>query len=327
MNGAHFRILCLDGGGIRGLITAILLEKLQKRAGRPLHELFDLIAGTSTGSILACGLATGRTPADIRGLYIKHGREVFPARPRLLFNRLARLVRPRYGAEGLEKVLRQELGGDTTLGAAMVKTLVVAYDTRGRKPEVFKSWREDFQAIPMWQVCRASCAAPTYFPGFEISIPRNDPPETPLIDGGVVANNPSAAALAEARRLMSETEDESARIPLDRFVLASFGAGSNAPSYDLGQIGRWGLARGARPIFNILMDGSVVATNYIVSRLLEPGNHFRFPVKLEQNLIALDDASPANLEKLQHRAEKFFDAPDKSQELDGLVEKLVANRP
>jgi patatin-like phospholipase/acyl hydrolase len=108
----QFRILSLDGGGIRGLITAIWLKRLEQEVKKPLHECFDLVAGTSTGAILACGISMGVPVDRIIQLYMEQGREVFPAPASRLWGRFTRVLSegfsaPKYDGTGLERLTKR----------------------------------------------------------------------------------------------------------------------------------------------------------------------------------------------------------------------------
>ena len=131
------RILSLDGGGIRGLVTCRWLagvEDALRVAGKPgLLSNFDLLAGSSTGAFIACGLSIGLVPADMAALYREHARTIFPGMASRLWSRARRLPTqgpsaPRYDAKGLENVLRKVFG-DTTLGQARRPVMVTSYDT------------------------------------------------------------------------------------------------------------------------------------------------------------------------------------------------------
>jgi len=166
------RILTLDGGGIRGLVSAIWLEALQARlhaAGKgDVRSRFDLIAGSSTGALIAAGLAWGLPPGQLTALYEHFGDEVFPGAAERLWSRLTRafsegLSAPRYSPRGLETVL-QRVFGEGTLGQASPRLMAIAYDTLARSPVFFKSFKPEHASIPLWEVCRAATAAPAYFP-------------------------------------------------------------------------------------------------------------------------------------------------------------------
>ena len=269
---AQVRILSCDGGGIRGLLTTIVLEALEEeiKAINPtssLSECFDVFAGTSTGSIIACGLANGFTATKIRKFYEQKGDQIFPALNAKfwltkVFERMreASVSQPLFEAEGLENVLRSpDIFPDTLLFGGLEKqVLVVSYDTYNRKAIVFKTKSEKCAHLPVWQVCRASAAAPAAFPGFllkdaqfqqghkaanpaEGDLERQIPSEgLPLIDGGILANNPVLCAIAEQLR-QQPTEAEAVNLnPLRHLLVSSFGTGQSCRRITPKNVQSWG---------------------------------------------------------------------------------------
>ena len=195
-------LLSLDGGGIRGLISARILEEIETRAGKGIHQLFDLIVGTSTGGILAAGLARpmngkdGPVPArELVELYCKNGGKIFH---RSFWDRLGDFLfgDEKYDVEPLERILKQRLG-DTELKCTVPDIVVTSYDIESREPYLFKTRtaREDKDRNhPLRVVARATSAAPTFFEPLLLGKGEG----RALIDGGVFASNPSMTALAEA---------------------------------------------------------------------------------------------------------------------------------
>ncbi len=132
------RILSIDGGGILGLIPAVVLAEIEARTGRMAAELFDLVAGTSTGGIVACAVAAGVPAAEVAGLYRDRGREIFSSSWGRRMGTAFGLVGPQYGAAGLEAALA-DVFGDRRLSEVGVELLVPAYDIEARCPVLFKS--------------------------------------------------------------------------------------------------------------------------------------------------------------------------------------------
>ncbi|MFH7030573.1 MAG: patatin-like phospholipase family protein [Heteroscytonema crispum UTEX LB 1556] len=153
-----FRILSLDGGGIRGVVAATMLAAIEKQINQPLNEYFDLIAGTSTGSILACAIASGRSSQEIVELYQQKGSIIFPYKTRFSLKRIALLLKsgfsaPKFYNGGLIEVLKEALGNTTLFDINSPLLLIISYDTISRKPIIFKSWRQDkgYGNIPLWK--------------------------------------------------------------------------------------------------------------------------------------------------------------------------------
>jgi len=316
-----YRILSLDGGGIRGLITAIWLNRLEeevsRKLGGPLWKQFDLVAGTSTGAILACAVANEIDTQRIVDLYTNEGRKVFPF-PRLL----VRLFwGPKYSGKGLENAL-EAVFEHTRFGDLKVKpTLVTAYDTFTGRPVIFKSDRSRHEAILVRDICRASSAAPTYFPPHSLKIRGA---KVPLIDGGVVANNPTACAIAEAvRRNRPDGREGASGDILKRLVVASFGTGDVLRRITKDEAKKWGAFRWARPIIDVLFGGSSAAVDYIAGQLLEEENFFRFQIPLDSQYQSMDNAAARNIDVLTHLASHYIDSGDGRRKLEKLVERLA----
>ncbi|MEM6751586.1 MAG: patatin-like phospholipase family protein, partial [Cyanobacteria bacterium P01_C01_bin.38] len=171
-----FRILSLDGGGVRGIVAAKMLADIEKRINRPLNQYFDLIVGTSTGSIVAGGIATGRSCEDIVEFFRNKSSIIFPYQGLFSPQRFPLLLKygisaPKYSDNNLIQVL-QGVFGETRLFdiATSPRLLVISYDTIERNPIIFKSWRPDkpYGNVPLWEVCVSSASAPTYFPAHKL---------------------------------------------------------------------------------------------------------------------------------------------------------------
>lgn len=196
--GKPFRILSIDGGGICGILPASVLAELEGRylGGASVARHFDMIAGTSTGGIIALGLAHGRTAAEIRDIYVERGANIFPPPSRI--ERLVRLVRRShryvYKREHLEEELLR-IFGDAPLGDARTRLCIPAFEGRHGEPWIFKTphhpdYRRD-RVERMVKVGLSTAAAPTYFE----ALPNNG---YVMVDGGLWANNPVMNALVDA---------------------------------------------------------------------------------------------------------------------------------
>ncbi len=323
------RILSIDGGGIRGIIPAIVLAELERRTRRPICELFDLIAGTSTGGILALALtkpdAAGKpaySAARLIDLYEREGEEIFsPAWHRWpIVGSLFDLFFVRYSARNIQRILR-EYFGDARLRDVITPVLVSAYELHKRDPWLFKSERAKVETdhdFPMHVAAYATSAAPTYFP--PLKLPAPDAPEPwkyyALVDGGVYAQNPAMAAYVEAHTIYPDARD---------FIIASVGTGRTMKPIEYKRAKRWGLAGWARPILDVVFDGVSDTVDYELDQLLPPGGgskrHYRFQVDLSEGEDSVDDPSPKNLQRLRASAQELIAAS--SAELTSLVDALT----
>ncbi len=274
----RYRILALDGGGIRGLLTSRLLERIEAASPGFLGSI-DLFAGTSTGAILAAALATGKKPAQISRLYADHGSEIFE---QTIFDKLGdvdKLVRADYEADALKRRLEEEFG-TRTLGDLRRKVLVSAFDLdsgeprdglRSWKPKFFHNFPEgpdDDRGELLVDVIMRSCAAPTYFPVYQ-----------GYVDGGVVANNPSMCALAQA--LNKPTGGQTP----GKVVLLSLGTGAN-PRYLEADDESWGYVQWAPHFLSMMFEGPSGIADYECAQILGPRYRRINPVLPEK--IGLD---------------------------------------
>jgi uncharacterized protein len=194
-------VLAVDGGGIRGIIPAVILGALQARLKQELWRCFDLIAGTSTGGIIALGIGTRTrcnngqpySPGQLVDLYVQNGPAIFPQIP--VWTWLRQFLRPKYSPDALEATLKKFFQ-DARFSSALTPLLVSSYDLQSQLPFFFKSHRIASDPSYDWAVtsiARATSAAPTFFPPLHLSTGRE---EYTLVDGGVFVNNPSVAAYA-----------------------------------------------------------------------------------------------------------------------------------
>ncbi|AFZ00843.1 patatin-like phospholipase family protein [Calothrix sp. PCC 6303] len=170
-----FRILSLDGGGIRGLVSALMLTEIEKKISQPLNQYFNLVAGTSTGSILAAAIAAGANSQKIVELYKEQSKIIFPYQTRWTTQRIPLLLQygfsaPKYSDTGLIQVLKATFQEAKLFDINYPLLLIVSYDTIEREPIIFKSWcyEQDYGNVPLWEVCVCSASAPSYFPAHRL---------------------------------------------------------------------------------------------------------------------------------------------------------------
>jgi patatin-like phospholipase/acyl hydrolase len=319
-NSPCYRILSIDGGGVRGLIPAIWLEQLEKQLGGPLHEHFDLIVGTSTGSILAASIAAGQPASQAVEFYQRHSATVFPAqRATNLIGRVRewyrRLQHPKHASEGLEKVLSQ-IFDPLTLADLKTHTMLTTFNLLNRRALMLKSWQPQHHHLKLADACRASSAAPTFFAAYELEIGHA---RLPLIDGGVVAGSPSAVGLTEAVRL---NRLSGCHKSLDQYIVVSLGTGVTDDPISAEQGKTWGLRHWAAPLFDIVFDGSRQVADYHCRHLLGPGRYFRLQTRLEGMAEQFDDASPDNMNAIAALAEHWLQQPEGREQIAKLVAAL-----
>jgi hypothetical protein len=196
------RILTIDGGGIKGVFPAAFLAEIEDWLGEPIHHYFDLIAGTSTGGIIAMGLALGQTAGEMLQLYKEDGPGIFAKRK--VTSNLRRIIRAKYSLEPLRRSLHKNYG-DRRLGHCRKRLLVPSLDLAAERVYIYKtahhpSLNHDYK-VPAIDVALATVAAPTYFP-----IHLSD--EGAYVDGSLWARNPLALAVVEAIGVLQWPREE-----------------------------------------------------------------------------------------------------------------------
>ncbi len=326
------RILAIDGGGIRGIIPALILQRIEERLNKPISELFHMIAGTSTGGILACALTAPvnngmpRSAAEIVDLYRVRGKKIFESSFWHGFGSIGGLVDEKYKSENLEEILEYYLE-DTKLSNLKQDLLVTSYNIHSRKPYFFKSWKARDEILHQGEstqgrdfllkhIARATSAAPTYFePAY---IPNINGQKFPLIDGGVFANNPAMCALSSARILYPNKT---------RFLIVSLGTGETQREIPYEKAKDWGLVEWARPLLYILFDGVSDVVDYHLRQEFPKRDYFRFQIDISNDIDDenapnddMDDTRPENISKLEAVAEILM--KKEKAELDRLISQL-----
>lgn len=287
-------ILSIDGGGIRGVIPAAFLIEFEKRTGRPICALFDIIAGTSTGGILAATLTVpdnkGKpkySAEEVCSAYFEHGGAIFHKSVLRMVTTLGGLIRPIYSPRKIEKMLGQYLG-TKRLHTTLTEVLITAYDMSSSTPWFFKTSYAKQHRNPvddplLTQVVRATIAAPTYFPPLVME-------GHCMVDGGVFACNPALCAYAQARRMYPEEDD---------FLVVSLGTGLQEHNRPCSDVYSWGVIDWAVPISGVMLNSSSATVDYQMLSLVGRKNYIRFQVQLEEDAAKMDDASDQNIRKLE----------------------------
>ena len=224
-----FRILCIDGGGLRGIVPVLILQHIESMQGVKIHSMFDMVSGTSAGGIIASGLVAssdGISPdlsmEILSDLYSTHSTTIFPP-PKNFIGRVwmfvTSLLSPRYSTMGLKTILSKYFG-NLKLSNSLKLLVIPSYDLINQEVIVFKSRKasEDGQDALLSDVCMATSAAPTYFPGH--TLVHNGSLRL-LVDAGIFANNPAIIAISEAIKMGVSPQD---------IEIISIGTGKQPPS-------------------------------------------------------------------------------------------------
>ena len=279
---AKYRILSLDGGGIRGIITAIILQRLNAETDLSgWLDLADLVAGTSTGGLLALGLAKGLPPEFMRNIYETKGAEIFDDSWLDNLVDLGKIAGADFDITNLERELKKTFG-NTTLAQLKRRVLITSFDLDNEsKDKASRTWKPKlFHNFPgpdsdgrqlAYKVGLYTAAAPTYFPSVD-----------GYIDGGVYATNPSMCALAQ-----SQDSDFKDAPPLRDVVLLSLGTGTSLV-YIEGKELDWGYAQWAKQLVSLMLDGTCGISDYQCEQILGDKYHRLAPVFPPDISIPLD---------------------------------------
>ena len=392
-----YNVLCCDGGGLKGLITARILTRLEEKLkdrfpNKPqIRDHFSLIAGTSTGSIIACGLAQGISAEQIVQFYKDKADAIFPSSTGLLrlfvtdqlkqlpthleqvlngiswiieqsinvlsqtINQLfKRIIQADFSlpilereALNLEQILQTifksdpNTPSDPSLQELTLAVVTVAYDAFNRKPLLLSNLppqpgEADTRKVKIWEACRASAAVPGIFPSYVLAeetllnsiVDQNYgavPQEVvglPLVDGSVVANNPSLWAIQKARQV---TQGKGS------IFVASFGTGQALSSTSPKKIVKWGLLDWFNPfqgipMLEVMLSGNSVTVDNIARQLLEDTDHYlRCQPNLNQlgfQTISAFTSDKDNLEKMEQAALAYL-ANGGEAKLDELIQRLA----
>jgi patatin-like phospholipase/acyl hydrolase len=351
------RILSLDGGGIRGIIPATVLEYVEKqlieKTNNPnarLADFFDIIVGTSTGGILACFYLTPNPNTDSTEpsskyiasealeLYSKKGELIFEESRRKSWFGLRQIFNAtRYRASNLEKIFKEEFG-ELKFDNLIKPCVVTTYDMEKQSSFFFNS-REELdkkRSFYLKDVARSTSAAPTYFAPAKIKNLITGDKMTNL-DGGVFANNPSMCAYAECRT----SEFKQIKFPnASNMLFLSIGTGGGQLHFPkLNKVGVWNVIKWAKSAPDIMMDGSIDTVHYQMKQLFETvkssdniSNYKRIDVPLKKRKYDSDmsNASENNIQALKKAGEEALKEALKSKEnektLDTFIDLLIENQ-
>jgi len=338
-------ILSIDGGGIRGILPAAILVRLesiiQELTGQPdlkIGDMFDLVAGTSTGGILSCIYLAPGEPKKAKfsaqqalDLYVDHGHEIFD---RTLWDRIDTFDGI-FGAKFSNKALDEQLTkyfGDLKLADLIKPSLITSYEMTQRRAMFFTSADardDDGSNFLVRDVARATSAAPTYFP--PAGIKSMEGADYSLLDGGVFANNPALCAYSEALKIdfpaLFPTCDKTQPRGARDMLIISLGTGSVKKSYRIEDFRHAGEIKWLEPIIDILMSGNSETVDYelksIYSTLGAPDNadYYRLEPKLVRAASEMDLATPENIENLKSDGLTF--AESNKTLLKEIAQKIV----
>ncbi|KAG0569724.1 hypothetical protein KC19_6G111600 [Ceratodon purpureus] len=352
--GRRVTILSIDGGGVRGIIPATILEQLesflQELDGPEMRivDYFDLIAGTSTGGLITAMLAAPsrenpKRPMfeapQITEFYRKHACRIFP-RYRGPFGQMRRNLKalkgPKYRAQGLDDLLSQYLDDDKFLDSMLTSVIIPSFDIKLQQPVFFSSTKakaDPLENAPLRYVCRATTAAPTYFPPVSFSLIDKSQPDRRkdynMIDGGIAVNNPTYVAITQAIKEVRSGGMCSERVDYegyDDLLVLSLGTGSQFHGYDAEEVAKWGVFDwmvhdGDAPLVDMVFNASSDMVDYNLNIIFDSQdsskNYLRITTdSLEGSAVSLDDSSKENLERLVQTANSLLDEAVAERDFD-----------
>jgi uncharacterized protein len=315
----RFRILSLDGGGIKGAFTAAVLAEWEQRTGRIIADHFDLIAGTSTGGIIALSLGLGIPAAEILRFYREQGPKIFPnltAHQKLSLN-IRHLWEPKYSAEPLRAAL-QGVFGNKLLKESKCRLLIPAYDVVAGRLYLFKTrhdprfiFDEDALAV---EVALATAAAPTFFEQAKVSAHSG----AIYVDGGVWGNCPALAAVTEAVHFL--------KVPLDSIDLLRVGTLTEPASFVHDAKEGWfrirpGLIEWAPQLVGVMFRGQMEAS-WASANLLTGGRSLYVDAIVEPGFYSLDAVGQIDKMIILGRAEAA-----KKANWEPVMQRFLNGRP
>ena len=288
-----FYILAVDGGGIRGVYPAYILNCIQNRLQVRLLDRFDMLAGTSTGAIIAGAIASNINTNKIVWLYKEHGQRIFSPKTSWYPEWIKPAFHSRYQSDELYKVL-DETFGETRLGQISKPLLIPATDVGNGAVYVFKSgYSKDFARDGktfIKKAVMASCSAPTFFDPIKVE-------EYLLADGGVWANNPALAAVIDAQKRLG--------IKLENIKILSIGTGHPRQFYGVNPDRKWGLLKawGGHMFIDFLLSLQAQSAHNYLQLLLKPEQIVRLDFESD-NPLPLDNYD--EIDNLISRADREF---------------------
>lgn len=308
-----YSMLSVDGGGIRGIIPARILQEIEMRSGKPISQLFHYAAGTSTGGIIVLGSSVYEkgipkfTAKEMVDLYFDYGKCIFQKDSLgLLF--------AKYDRKNLDKVL-EEYFGDMMLSEAAYPVSVVTYSLDKSSPKIWSSLEarlDEKNDALIKNVAGATSAAPTYFsPKIFKDAAGNLHHE---VDGGIFLNNPQVLGLLQLLKY-----DNS--ITANDILMLSIGTGSTEKadsSNKLSNSGLFGWLKGGK-LIDVIMDAS---TNFqdLVGEIIYP-NQYRIQIDLPKHLGEMDNALTSNMNALLKAAEDYIE--ENSELIDRIVNDIM----
>lgn len=289
-----FKILSIDGGGMKGLYSSTIVEHLEEKFGGCCSDYFDMLCGTSTGGLIALGMSLRMPASEISKIYSEHGKEIFPKQNKIIGLLRQAIWKGKYRDEQLKQVLK-DIFGEKVIGESNNLLCIPSYSFTDARPWIFKydhkegGLSRDNKAKYV-DVALATSAAPTYLPLAEIGYYDYKQ----FIDGGVWANNPSLIGLIEALTYFVGDKKE-----YDGIQILSISSLNNTGGQPTGLKRNRSFIQWRDDLFETAMIGQSNFTDYFLSKLHSltgiPIEYVRIPSEAisaeQQHLVQLDNAT------------------------------------
>jgi len=315
---SRFNILALSGGGFRGLFTASVLSCLENRTEKPIAQCFDLICGTSMGGILAMALALEKPAQRLMSLIEQYGPKIFPRRKGLL----SCLFKSKYSNEQLERLVVDELFGQSTLADSFHRLLIPTINYSTGKPQFFKTpHHETLQTDhkrKMSDVAMATSAAPVFFPIYQPADPSSC-----YVDGGLVGNAPGLFGVHEAQYFCGQA--------LENIHLLSIGTMGGEFRLDTRKTLNRGIIGWGEKLFSLTVSAQEKTTDFMLRHQLGERYHLidELPTSEQEKNIGLDIANKASIQTLKSMGEesaKHFIAKQEAADFFSHSATLLTNK-
>ena len=290
-------IISVDGGGIKGIVAITILQAIQKKLPKPIHEYIDCFAGTSTGGLIAAGLTVpgedGKpkfTTDDVVEIYQTLGPDVFDRSFWHKVKTLWGLIGPKFPLNGLQKVSEEKFG-DVALKECLTHVVIATYDLVTRSPVVFDSTNPKLNEVSVIDTCMGTASVPTMFPSVESG-------KYNLIDGGIFAVSPALCALSVCQE----------KYPEESFMVISIGNGDYNESLPHDKTAGWGLLQWGQTAVGVILDGIGDGVDQQAKIFTESnkGVYHRLQFKIPEELSAMDNPDVDNVNGLREKTLEYI---------------------
>ena len=303
MTDKPFKILSIDGGGIKGLYSATVLARLEEKAGKKAGDCFDMICGTSTGGLIALGVATKMSAEQLVSLYANHGKEIFPTWENKFLRWFQRSVLQfftqtffwgKFNGRALKKLLIETFG-ETKLGELNNLVCIPSFNLTSGMPRIFKFPHKEGEffmdrEIPVVDAALATSAAPTYLPIHEYN-------DTLFIDGGVWANNPTMCGLLEALKFFVGEGKEYSHVEI--LSIASI---SQASGWASGVRKRRSFIGWRSMLIQTSMDGQAFFTHFFLDNAVKRIDKRAIYIRIESPKLSSEQMELLEMDRADKKA-------------------------